>query len=152
MPLLSLGLTFIENSFFRWGLSKPRTMRFINRYLGGALFTALRLDLLPILRSSALFYLYDDYPSESCEAKINQGRMIQRFWLNAEKCGIVIQPCYIFPVILNYAKELKQQPLADKINAWSNNKNIFFSGRIGYAIESNLHARSTRLPLDQLLI
>lgn len=152
MPLSTLGLTAVENSFFKWGLSKPKMMRVINRYMGGSSYTTFRLDALPILRSSAIFYLYDNQRLGGDEALINQGRMLQRFWLTIEQSNLVLQPCYILPVMLHYANQLGKEKVANNINQWSDHKNIFFCGRLGYANDQAIKSRSLRLPLQSLLL
>jgi hypothetical protein len=153
MPLQSLGLSNFENAFFKWGVKHPRFMKIMNQFLGGSFFTALRLDVVPILSAPGVFYLVDSNSDENPQTIIQQGKMIQRFWLSISKLGLVLQPYYIMPVLCHYQNYLKTARRAKKITSLTANQPFFFCGRIGYPKSSaQPTSRSLRLPLQELIM
>lgn len=159
------------------GLSKPTTalmklmfnhwslMYFFNHHLGGSVLASVEMDYLPGAHSAGFFVINASKSIDSMSPSelIHAGMQIQRAWLYLTKFNVVIQPCYI-PIMLSYNVRHKIQ-LSDnksinkKINRLSvaynslgfSDKTIFIA-RFGYAKKIKTEIRSTRLPLDQLIL
>jgi nitroreductase len=160
MPDRALGVDPLTARVMRWALaSKSRAAR-LDR-LGGSLGPALQMSLLPGLACAAHFVLLAPRPPTDY---LEAGRAVQRFWLTATLVGLQLQPEYTPLVIHEYVRDgvpftgdersrararAISGRLARLLGADALERAVFY-GRLGSGPPAA--ARSTRLPLERLMI
>jgi molybdopterin/thiamine biosynthesis adenylyltransferase/nitroreductase len=163
MPDRALGVNPVTARIMRWALGSRRRAEGLDR-LGGSLGPAVEMDLLPGLACAAHFVLVGPHPPRSPDDFVAAGRAVQRFWLTATVVGLQVQPQYtplVFheyvrdgvpftssPVSLGRARAVAAK-LADLLGAETVERAVFY-GRVGGGPPAA--ARSTRLPLERLLL
>lgn len=164
IPAAAVGLDPLAQRLMRWVLGSWPRVRFFNAYLGGTLWPRLKLDLLPALFCGAHFLLLADEPTPNVAARLDAGRQLQRFWLEATRLGLQLQPEYTPLVFAEYVRaqrrftqETRLLHEAERLTARLSDlvgtgalRRAVFMGRIGYGDAP--FARSLRRPLDELLI
>lgn len=164
IPEQAIGLDPLTTRLMQWTLQSWRRVAFMNRYMGGTLLPRLQLDFWPALNCAAHFVVVSRNPLNSVDDYVAGGRAMQRFWLTATALGLQYQPemtPLIFASYIEHGIEFTKQPhclenarlvteqLADLIGQ-SASKRAVCMGRVGFG--SAPVARSTRLPLEDLLI
>ncbi len=163
LPDAALGADPLLLAVMRWAMVDWKRVRLLNRFAAGTLMPRIALDLWPALRCSAHFALLATDEPVRPEERIEAGRIVQRFWLEAEKLQLQIQPNYTPLVFARYAKENRHftglgaaQRRASEIarrlaDAFSKNNpaQVVFLGRIGAA--HPVKGRSLRLPLHRII-
>jgi len=162
IPEQALGVDWVTARLMQWMFKSWDRIKFSNKYLAGTILPRIQLDFIPSLKSCAHFAIVADNKISSAEEYVVAGRAIQRFWLTTAKLGLGFQPEQT-PVIfarylnnnINFTSDTNVVENAKKgkkmfENIVSNSENTVFLGRIG---RSELpKSRSTRLPLDKLII
>lgn len=162
LPEQALGVDWMTARLMQWMFHSWSRIEFANKYLAGTLMPRIQLDFIPSLKSCAHFALQTDKPITTTAEYIAAGRVLQRFWLTSAKLGLGFQPEQTPVIFSKYLTnnihftddksviENAQKGKAMFENIVQNAENTVFLGRIG---RSELpKSRSTRLPLDKLLI
>lgn len=164
IPDQALGVDPVLRRLMRWGLKSWTRIDFLNRYLAGTWLPRIEMDLLPGIACGAHFVITAQDPPQETDDYVRAGRQVQRFWLTATKLGLQLQP-EITPLIfrsyihrgIDFTKTGTVQEKArvlsralDQLIGPSVADHAIFMGRIGAGQAAR--ARSTRLPLHQLLI
>jgi len=166
IPAGAVGLDRVTLRVMRWALQEWPRQRLLNR-LGGTWAVAAQLDLWPGLASGAFFTMRlagpDPSPSARVDTMLHAGRSVQRFWLQASRLGLAIQPTLATLAFSHYgavdAPFTAQESVRRKAGALAgtfrrflgNDPDCFvFIGRIGEPRARLPLHRSTRRGLDQL--
>jgi sulfur-carrier protein adenylyltransferase/sulfurtransferase len=163
MPDRALGVNPVTARIMRWALGSRQRAEGLDR-LGGSLGPAVEMDLVPGLACAAHFVLVGRRPARTPDDFVAVGRAVQRFWLTATVVGLQVQPQYTPLVFHEYvrddvpfttsrvamgrARDVAAR-LADLLGAETVERAVFY-GRIGGGPPAS--ARSTRLPLERLLL
>lgn len=164
IPDQAVGLDPLTTRLMQWSLRSWKRVAFMNTYLGGTLLPRLQLDVVPALNCAAHFVILAPQPLRALDDYLAGGRAMQRFWLTATKLGLQFQP-EMTPLIfasyinngvgftrstscLENARRLTQQ-LEQLIGQGASQRAVCMA-RIGFGAAPT--ARSTRLPLEELLI
>ncbi|WP_199739213.1 ThiF family adenylyltransferase [Legionella qingyii] len=175
IPLGSFNISFISRLLSRYIQKKPKLFHTFMVSFKGYLLPLLKVSIISNMFSGAQFSivrLNNAHSEQSGVGDINSmylnfiedGQMVQRFWLTCAQHGISICPSY-FAILLSrsdtqeyYAKDFeKHTRLLKKIGISFNNihgslaDNIIFSGRIGYPKNYEVKSRSLRLLLTHLI-
>jgi nitroreductase len=155
----------------RWGMARWSRLRLLNR-LGGSWGTAAQLDLLPGLASGAFFTMRPANPAGEAAAAPDQrvtallrvGEAVQRFWLEASRLGLAMQPALAILAFAHYGETnavfsadptvvRKARSLAARFRQVLGDgpDEFVFIGRIGEPLPRLPVMRSTRRRLDQLV-
>jgi hypothetical protein len=158
------GVDPLTARFMRWAMADWGRVEFLNTWFRGDLPPRIQLDLLPGLACGAHFTLLASAAMTSVDDYLAAGRVMQRFWLAAASQGLFIQP-EMTPVIFSrYHRHGRQFTQTGRVHAMvqslsrrlaglvggANADTLFFMGRLGSGPPPT--ARSTRRPLDQLLL
>lgn len=95
MPAGALGLDPLAQRIMRFVLGDWRRMKVASRWLGATLYAGLEMDILPGLRSGGFAAIHQSLASADRlrpEDKIVLGERIMRFWLEATRRGLAMQP------------------------------------------------------------
>jgi len=166
IPAGAVGLDRATLLVMRWALQAWPRQRLLNR-LGGTWAVAAQLDLWPGLASGAFFTmrLAASAPSLSArvDAMLQAGRAIQRFWLQASRLGLAMQPTLATLAFAHYGAvdapftadvevRRKARALAGTFRRTLDNDpdSFVFMGRIGETRPRLPLQRSTRRSLDQM--
>ncbi len=171
IPGGAVGLDRATLAIMRWAMRRWSRLRLLNR-LGGTWSTAAQLDLLPGLASGAFFTMRPADPAietepgtdRRVEALLRVGEGVQRFWLEASRLGLAMQPALAILAFAQYgeAKTIfsadpavvrKAEALATRFrHALGDSADRFvFIGRIGQPRPRLPVTRSTRRPLGELI-
>lgn len=165
LPASAIGLDPLTIRIMRWANAEWWRTKLLNRYLGGSIAASLQLDIIPGMKTGAHFIIRwrDDKADRPLEDWVRAGRRMQRFWLTAESVGLSLQPGFA-PVIFAHAAAQqriwrerrtaeKAQHIGERLESLfgCSADAIVFPGRIGRA-QALPQSRSTRLPLDKLII
>lgn len=160
MPDRALGVNPVTKRVMRWALASQRRAMGLDR-AGGSIGPAVEMELVPGLACAAHFVLV---APRSPLDYLDAGRAVQRFWLTATLVGLQLQPQYTPLVFHEYVRD--EVRFTTDEQSWKRAKAVaagmadllgpdvleraVFYGRIGGGPPAT--ARSTRLPLDRLLI
>ncbi len=171
IPGGAVGLDRATLAIMRWGMASWSRLRLLNR-LGGTWSTAAQLDLLPGLASGAFFTMRlahlasgpDAAPEQRVTALLRVGEAVQRFWLEASRLGLVVQPALAILAFAHHgdantafsadaAVVRKSRKLAARFRRVLGDgaDGFVFIGRVGEPLPRLPVTRSTRLPLEQLI-
>lgn len=166
LPISSVPLDPVTRRLFRWTQHSAFRSDLMNRVLAGARMASLQADLWPGLASAGFFVLRatkpapDDRKMDEREAWVTAGRTMMRFWLTAERLGLVIQPTFAPLAFAAHVKHgslalgslhRKGGALARKFEAMCGDPDaIVFIGRIGRPRTVLRTVRSLRRPLAEL--
>jgi sulfur-carrier protein adenylyltransferase/sulfurtransferase len=162
VPDKALGLDGATLFLMRWVMGSWKRVEFFNTFLGGTILPRIELDMLPALGCAAHFFIVANEKSSKLEDYLLAGRALQRFWLTATKLGLQLQPEMSPLIFHSYASSgitvsarkgsqdeaVKIAKALDRVLTGQAARTVFM-GRIGSG--KNPAARSTRLPLHQLL-
>lgn len=158
IPFESLGFSFLTKSMVRFFMKRPHLM---------ALFSKFKLSLpvqyeysyVPHVHCAGHFAIVRDSaqaPQNMDTRLVEDGQMIQRFWLKAASQGIALQPAYLQTAIAksrhwaNASGENPSYETAQKIKKAAQDfisgdpQDLVFMGRIGTPMDRRVYARSTR--------
>ena len=164
IPDASLGAGPLLLGTMKFAMASWPRVDFFNRYLGGTLLPRLMLDFLPGIMCSSHFALIAAAEPRSTPDYVGAGRALQRLWLTATSVGLQMQPSYTPLVFARYAREGRRftriagvdrqaDDVARRLDALLRGRShlAVFLGRLGPA-RAGATARSTRLPLDRLIV
>jgi sulfur-carrier protein adenylyltransferase/sulfurtransferase len=163
LPDRALGVNPLTGRIMRWALGSRRRAAGLDR-IGGSVGPAAEMDLVPGLACAAHFVLVAPSPPRSPEDFLAAGRAVQRFWLTATLVGLHLQPQYTPLVFHEYVRDevafTRDEASSRRARAVSARmarllgsdtlERTVFYGRVGGGPPPT--ARSTRLPLERLLI
>jgi nitroreductase len=164
IPAVSLGMSSLSLALMRWGMKSFSRMRWLLA-LGGRLTSHLELDLIPGVACAAHFALiWREPPTPGPEADIAAGQAFQRFWLEATRLALVLQPGYA-PLALARMAHGERSGKDTRLAALSERSarlltavfpvtplgSLCMLGRIGAPRAGAPQGRSWRLPLHTLL-
>jgi molybdopterin/thiamine biosynthesis adenylyltransferase/nitroreductase len=168
IPGGAVGLDRATLAIMRWGMARWSRLRLLNR-LGGTWSTAAQLDLLPGVGSGAFFTMRlanqpDAAPEQRVTALFRVGEAVQRFWLEASRLGLAVQPALAILAFAHYGEAntafsadpvvvRKSRSLAARFRQLLGESpdSFVFIGRIGQPLPRLPVTRSTRRPLEQLI-
>lgn len=165
IPDQSLGLSRLTLPLIRWVLTSWERTNFMNRFMGGTIIPRIEMDLIPGIFCAGYFVLSSNTSSLDFEGNIERGRALQRFWLQATRLGLQIQPQYPPVIFSHYARNnisftsagymmKKLSCFSKKYDAFfggqSRSRDVYFIGRIGEK-KNDVSSRSLRLDLDNLI-
>ncbi len=164
----SIGLDALTLKTMRWALQDWPRMARLNKMPAATLAARLQMDYLPGLACGAHFLITApglDLDTVSDPAVLlRHGQQVQRFWLCAERLGLVMQPslaplCFSYygrqgtafteDEGLNGKAAVLNEALRDLVPSPSG---LLFLGRIGKPKGSAVRPRSVRRPLAELLV
>jgi sulfur-carrier protein adenylyltransferase/sulfurtransferase len=164
IPDQALGADPMTTRLMRWAMRDWRRIEFLNTYLAGTLVPRVQLDFIPGFACAAHFVITANSPLEQSDDYIDAGAAMQRFWLTATLLGLQLQP-EMTPLIFSmYARAGRRfssreasftmaKKVREALETLVGEKNLeaaSFMGRIGGGRPAM--SRSTRLPLDRLLV
>ena len=164
IPDQAVGLDPLTTRLMEWTLQKWERVTFMNRYLAGTLMPRVQLDLIPALRCAGHFVLVAPRPATSIDDYVEAGRAVQRFWLTATRLGLRMQPEMTPLIFAEYVRKgvrftqsdpawARAQKIAGQLDSLVGEdiaRRAIFMGRLGAGPAPE--ARSTRLPLERLII
>jgi nitroreductase len=163
IPEQAVGVDPLTGKTMGWMLQKWSRVEFFNRYVGGTLTPRLQLDLAPGLACGAHALLVAPGAPDTPRDFVDAGIAIQRFWLEAERCGLKLQPELTPLIFSRYARQgiaftgvrpaiERAQEICGTLEQLFGKKDAesaVFLCRLGY--EPTAVSRSLRLPLEKLL-
>ena len=164
IPDAAVGASALSLVLMRWAMKSWERVDFMNRYFAGTLLPRVELELVPGVACAAHCAMLSSEPPGGVDAYVCVGRALQRFWLTATRLGLRYQPEYTPLVFARYARQAvaftktavgQRQAQAirsalEELLGPDDAPRTVFMGRIGAGPEA--HARSTRLPLERLLL
>ena len=167
IPSGALGLDRATILVMRWAMQKFRRLQILNR-LGGTWSVAAQLDLLTGAGSAAYFTMRLAGPPAAPEERIGRllrtGQHIQRFWLEASRLGLAMQPALAILAFAHYGEteipftsDAALRTKAKRLSAGFHRRlgmgpaAFIFLGRIGEPYTRLPTSRSTRRRLSELL-
>tara|TARA_R110002072_G_scaffold84388_21_gene191466 strand:+ start:2470 stop:4440 length:1971 start_codon:yes stop_codon:yes gene_type:complete len=164
IPEGALGLDAPTRRIMRWALQSWGRVRLLNRFFAGTWLPRLQMDLRTALGCAAHFVIVADKPLQTVEDYLAGGRAMQRFWLQATRLGLQLQP-EMTPVIFSryiaqsrtFTSIAAEQALAEKLAAELSTLvgtsvqplQRLYMGRVGFGPAPR--SRSVRPPLESLL-
>jgi len=163
VPDQAIGLDPLTTRLMGWVMQNWERVEFFNTFLAGTLVPRIQLDLLPGIACAAHFVFIAEHDPQSIDDYVGVGRALQRFWLNAAKLGLHLQPELTPLIFSRYARNgliftmddsirSKAEQLAAELDGLlspSPASRAMFMGRIGAGPQA--HARSLRLSIARLL-
>ncbi len=162
IPEQAVGIDPITAKLMHWVMHSWPRVDFFNTWLGGTIAPRLQLDLIPGLLCGAHFALVAQAEPETIDHYVVAGAGLQRFWLDAERLGLRLQP-EMTPVIFSryhrehriFTANTQVQVLGASVAARFSDllgethaRRVVFFGRVGSGKAAV--SRSTRLPLSRL--
>lgn len=168
IPARAIGLNRPTLAIMRWAMQSYQRFQMLIR-LGGTWSVAAQLDFLPCWASAAFFTmrLTSTSPSlrEHTLQMLKAGQNIQRFWLEASRLGLAMQPALAVLVFAHYGncktdftiketlhRKTRQLATALKKIIGVNIEEFIFLGRIGEPYAKLPLYRSTRRGLRRLIV
>jgi len=162
MPDQAVGIDPLTCKLMHWAMQSWPRVEFLNTWLAGTLMPRLQLDLIPGWACAAHCGLGAKKMPGSVDDYVAAGRAMQRFWLEAARLGLWLQP-EMTPVIfgryhrerITFTSSASARALAAKVASrfetllgeeWA--RRLVFFARVGTGKAP--HARSTRIPLSRL--
>ena len=166
LPSRALGLAKMSLPLMQWAMRDWPRMRRLNQFTGTWL-ARLQLDIIPGLASAAFFTMRLKEgvpgPENRLMALLRAGQGMQRFWLEASRLGLVMQPGLAILAFAEYgAREVpftadpalrrKARTLADRFQSalGAGPDEFVFVGRIGEPHPRLPLTRSTRRSVAEL--
>lgn len=148
----------------RWGLVDWQRVHFANRFLMGTWAPRIELDLIPGMACAAHIAIVAPRVPAGIDDMVEAGKAVQRVWLTATQLGLWQQPEMTPLIFARYARQKlrfsttsalieKANDLARRLDGLLGEQEApraIWLGRLGTGPAPT--ARSTRLPLDQLLV
>lgn len=168
IPAKAVGLDAMTLKIMRWGFEDWRRLQRLNSMPGATGPAILQMDLLPAIRSAALFTIRSTVlpgaGRPDASTLLRFGSALQRFWLTAEQRGLGLQPALATAIFAHYGRHkidftgdarirAKAKDLADAIESRGlGAEDLVFLGRIGHSKRQSLRPRSVRRPLTELIL
>jgi nitroreductase len=164
IPDQAVGLDPLTLGLMRWAMQDWRRVWILNTFFAGTVAPRLQLDLLPALACGAHLAILVPGEPASVDDYVTAGAAVQRLWLTATSLGLQHQP-EITPLIFSrYARTRRRFTenarakqiaisVADRLEGLVGKdaaRRAIWLGRLGAGQPAR--ARSTRLPLDRLLL
>lgn len=163
IPEQAVGVDPLTGKLMGWMLQKWSRVEFFNTYLAGTVAPRIQLDLVPGIACGAHALLVAPQAPTTPIDFVEAGIAIQRFWLEAEHCGLKLQPELTPLIFSRYIREQRPFTETEKATEWArrisadmsalfgqdNASSAVFMGRLGY--QPPPFARSLRLPMEKLL-
>lgn len=165
LPEGALGLDLPTRRIMRWALQSWGRVRFLNRFFAGTWLPRLQMDWRTALGCAAHFVIVADKPLHTVEDYLAGGGATQRFWLEATRLGLQLQPEMTPLIFSRYVADARtftsvasEQRLAEKlagelsslVGPVQDPRQRVYMGRIGYGPAPQ--SRSVRPPLEAMLI
>lgn len=164
IPDKALGASILTLKAMRWVMKSWSRVHVMNRYFGGTILPRIEMDLIPAFACGAHFVLVRNKEPQSVDDYVEVGKNVQRFWLEATKIGLQVQPQMTPLVFSSYlrrgiefttvsAMSEKAQVISsclERLLGAERTTNAVFMGRIG-AGRRAVH-RSVRKALQELLV
>lgn len=165
LPEEALGVDPLTRRIMRWALRSWRRVQWLNRYFAGTWLPRLQMDLLTALCCGAHFVIVGERPLQSVDDYLEGGRAVQRFWLEATRQNLQLQPEMTPLIFSRYVREGVEftrvarerelaarltQDLARILGPADDPAARVYMGRLGFGPAPR--ARSIRPPLEKLLI
>ena len=163
----SIGLDALTLKTMRWALKDWSRMERLNRMPAATLAARLQMDYLPGLGCGAHFLIaapdLDLDAVRDPATLLRFGQCLQRFWLTAERLGLVLQPSLSPLCFASYGRQntaftadaglrAKAVALNDELRKLAPAPtSLLLLGRIGYPSRKGVQPRSVRRPLQELL-
>lgn len=168
IPARATGLDPLVLRVMRWAMKDFGRIDALNAWIGTNA-AQLEMDLLPGIMCSAHFMMsFKTMPHGETrgDALLRAGQSIQRFWLEATRMGLAMQPGNAPIIFGSYgernhrfteAEPLLSQArrLAERVRAVSHgtpSSQLIFAGRIGRPRSIKAGPRSVRRPLEELIV
>jgi hypothetical protein len=162
VPDQALGVDKATLKLMKWAMGSWKRMSTVNTLMG-TWAPRLQMDLVPGIACAAHFVLKARHEPKGIDDYVEAGRAVQRFWLTLTHLGLFMQPEMTPLIFSKYVREGRvftqkaalhaparrlQQEAAELVF----NDALFpvYMGRIGAGPAP--HARSERLPVEQLLV
>jgi molybdopterin/thiamine biosynthesis adenylyltransferase len=165
IPEGALGVDLPTRRIMRWALHSWSRVQFLNRFLAGTWLPRLQMDWRTGLGCAAHFVIVADKPLLTTGDYLAGGGAMQRFWLEATRRGLQLQPEMTPLIFSRYVAQARtftsivaEQSLAETLagqlgdllgDAGSPLQRVYM-GRVGFGPAPQ--SRSVRPPLDMLLI
>ncbi len=165
IPEGALGVDPPTRQIMRWALQSWSRVRFLNRFLAGTWLPRLQMDWRTGLGCAAHFVIVADKPLLTIEDYLAGGGAMQRFWLEATRRGLQLQPEMTPLIFSRYVAQSRtftsiaaEQSLAETLAAQlalmlgdaGNTLQRVYMGRVGFGPAPQ--SRSVRPPLETLFI
>jgi molybdopterin/thiamine biosynthesis adenylyltransferase len=163
----SIGLDPLTLKAMRWALKDWSRMKRLNALPAATLAARLQMDYLPGLACGAHFLItapnLDADAASDPALLLRHGQRLQRFWLCADRLGLVLQPslaplCFAFygrqgvAFTADQALRAKAAALNEDLRRLAPAPgSVLFLGRIGQPSRKGIQPRSIRRPLAELL-
>lgn len=160
IPDKALGLDPLTLKMMHWAMKSDSRIKFMNTYLGGTIIPKIETDFMPAYFCGAHFaFTLEKYPS-TLDEFVAVGRGLQRFWLEATRLGLQVQP-EMAPLIFSqfrlnnkhFTVNKKAYAQADgvlkKLQDFIPVEKTVFLGRLGAGMP--IPFRSHRQPLQVLI-
>ncbi len=168
IPSMATGLDPLTLRVMRWALQDFEKTELLNSLVGTA-GAQLQMDLLPGLMCGAHFMISFralPHAEERDAALVRAGQSIQRFWLEATRLGLSMQPGnapLIFgtygerdhPFTKSEVLRARARELAKRVQDVSGGRApsaLIFAGRIGISRSEKTTSRSIRRSLEELIL
>ena len=162
LPARAIGLGRATLAVMRWGMrSWPRMVR-LNALMGtGA--AAAQLDMIPSVQSAAFFSIHRNAVPDDPAGMLRCGEHLQRFWLEATKLGLGLQPALATVIFAQYGLALTpftgDRTVLERATRLSHSfervlgpvDDVVFLARIGRRRPGLPGPRSVRKPLTALI-
>lgn len=164
IPDQAVGVDPLTAKLMRWAMQSWSRVEFFNKWMAGTVMPRVQLDFIPGFSCAAHFGLVSKSALETIDHYVAGGRAMQRFWLEATRLGLWLQP-EMTPVIFgryhrenrvfttNHAVQALGADIASGFSALLGEpvvQLLVFFGRVGEGRAP--HARSTRIPLSRLIL
>ncbi len=165
IPEGALGLDLPTRRIMRWALKSWERVRFLNRFFAGTWLPRLQMDWRTALGCAAHFVITAEKPLLTIEDYLAGGAAMQRFWLEATRLGLQLQPEMTPLIFSRYVAQSRtftavtaEQSLAEKlagelgslVGAAQDPRQRVYMGRVGFGPAPR--SRSVRPPLESLLL
>lgn len=164
IPERAVGIDPLVGRLMQWLMGGWKRVEFFNTFLAGTVAPRIQLDLIPGFACAGHALLVAPTPPQSTEDYVRAGMAIQRFWLQAEHCGLQLQPEMTPLIFSRYAREGRAftriakareeaVDVAKRMSALFGDDDAIrgvFLCRVGYRPKAS--SRSLRKPLAELLL
>ncbi len=166
VPAGAVGMDKLSLKIMKYAMKRWSRMNFMNVYMAGTVLGRLQMDILPGYKCAGHFaLLWKDGKEKELADILHAGEKLQRFWLQATKQGLVMQPSMATICFSYYADQGIDfsggiSSLTSKANRLKGNLDallggrfgeVVFTGRIGFPGKTRNPVRSIRKNIQSLL-
>ncbi|PCI51334.1 MAG: thiamine biosynthesis protein ThiF [Alphaproteobacteria bacterium] len=166
VPAGAVGMDKFSLKIMKYAMRSWSRMNFLNKYMGGTILARLQMDILPGYKCAGHFVLlWKEGGKKELADILHAGEKLQRFWLQATKQGLVLQPSMATICFSTYADRgidfsggdnalaNKASRLGRKFDTLLGGRSgdVVFSGRTGYSGNMPSPVRSLRKDINSLL-